>query len=240
MSTQSLKSAVVSLPAIALALGLAQPAHANPNLVLNGGFEIYTGLAPETGFPSVNPTDWTSGGGLTWIDAPGTATLGPGIPVYPGFPNTSPQGGNFVEADGDPRFSEPFYQVISGLTAGHSYTVSFYQASGQQQGFSGATTEYWQVSLGSQTLDSPTMNTPSQGDTLWALQSLTFVASAATESLTFLAVGAPSLPPIAFLDGVSMTGASAVPEPASLSLLGIEVVGLGVVWRRHTGRSTSV
>ena len=49
--------------------------------------------------------------------------------------------------DGNPTFETSFNQVISGLTAGMTYTLSFWQAAGQQQGFSGATTEQWKIFL---------------------------------------------------------------------------------------------
>ena len=49
--------------------------------------------------------------------------------------------------DGNPTFENSFNQVINGLTAGTTYTLSFWQAAGQQQGFSGDTTEQWKVFL---------------------------------------------------------------------------------------------
>ena len=56
-----------------------------------------------------------------------------------------------------------------------------------------------------------------------------FQASAATQTLSFLAVGTPNgAPPISFLDGVSMT---AVPEPASLASMGTGLLALGGVLR---------
>ena len=97
----SKKLSTIVISAIALALltcGMAQA-----NLVTNGGFDFYTGTAPKGYFSVVLPTDWT-GYFFDTIDAPGTADdpLSPGLYVYAGFPATSPQGGNFVQADSTP------------------------------------------------------------------------------------------------------------------------------------------
>jgi hypothetical protein len=121
-----------------------------PN-VSNLNFLNYTGAAPKNSFSSVDPVGWTGGSGLIYIDAPGTATSGNGgIPVYGPFPNSSPVSGNFVQADGNPTYESGFNQTITGLTPGRSYTLSFYQAGGQQVDFGSGipTTEQWIVSLG--------------------------------------------------------------------------------------------
>ncbi len=64
-----------------------------------------------------------------------------------------------------------------------------------------------------------------------------FTATAATQTLSFLSVGAPNgLPPVALLDGVSLT---AVPVPASALLFGVALAGLGVAvnGRRNRGEA---
>ena len=153
--------------------------------------------------------------------------------LYGPMSATSPDGGNFVAADGDPDYSAPFSQTVTGLTPGESYLLSFYQAAAQQQGLSGPTTELWQVTLGGETLDSAIMNNPSQGFTAWNQQMMVFQATAATEVLTFLSVGTPGgAPPIALLDGVSLV--QTTPEPSNLALMGAGVLGLFAVRRfRH-------
>jgi hypothetical protein len=133
-----------------------------PN-VSNLNFVNYTGAAPKNSFSAVNPVGWTGGSGLIYIDAPGTATSGSGgIPVYGPFPNGSPVGGNFVEADGNPVYESGFNQAITGLTPGTTYTLSFYQAGGQDVGFANgqATTEQWIVSLGTTGLSVSTSGGP--------------------------------------------------------------------------------
>jgi len=127
-----------------------------------------------------------------------------------------PDGDNFVGADGDPTYSAPFSQTISGLTVGGTYALSFDQAAAQQGGTFGATTEQWQASLGSQTNDSTLMNNPSGGFTPWNHQTLSFTATSSSEVLTFLALGTPAGgPPVALLSDVSLV---ATPEPSSVFL----------------------
>ena len=191
--------------------------------VVNGDFNsTSTGKAGFAG----NVPGWSGGGNLTFIDAPGTADDGSYLSVYGPFPATSPVGGWFVEADGDGPFRDNIFQTISGLTVGQSYVVSFYQAAGQQVGFTGPTTERWLVSFGGTTQASSTFSLPEGGVGPWQKQSLTFVADATSLVLNFLADGTPGgAPPISFLDGVTVD-AVATPEPAALALFGLGLAGL--------------
>jgi hypothetical protein len=226
----------IVISAIVLALFTGNPARAN--LVTNGGFEITTGTTPKDYLTNVLPTDW-SGGGLEFIDAAGTAGSNP-LPVYPGFPVMSPQGGNFLQADSTPTFSQPVTQSISGLTAGDSYTVSFYQAAGQGEGDTGATTDQWEVTLGSSTAYSTLMSIPQGGMFPWTSQTLTLTADNTTDLLSFIAVGTGGVPEQIFLDGVDME--STVPEPSALMLLaGVgAVMAIGRIGRRVRANRTNV
>ena len=80
---------------------------ARANLVTNGNFENYTGTAPKDFTSNCLPTDWSTGG-YVFLDAHGTATTGPGIPVWGPFPDPpAPQGGNFIESDGSSGLAVP-------------------------------------------------------------------------------------------------------------------------------------
>jgi hypothetical protein len=153
MSTTLRKSVAIGLPAIALSLGLAHSAQADPYLpgLTNLDFTQYTGSAPKGSFTSVNPVGWTGGTGLIFIDSttPGQDAAGPVYLQTYGDPSPNLPG-NYVEADGNPSFESGFNYSVSGLTPGQTYTLSFYQAASQQAGFGNGknTTEQWIVSLG--------------------------------------------------------------------------------------------
>jgi hypothetical protein len=191
---------------------------ARANLVTNGDFALYTGTAPKDFFYNVKPTDWASTA-YAFIDAPGTADdpLAPGVPVYGPFPYAPPPGGNFLQSDGDPGLAQPITQTINGLNVGQTYNLSFYQAAGQQLNDLGATTEQWQVSLGSQTQMSALMSIPQGGVWPWEAQTLPFTATSTSEALSFLAVGSGGVPPMVFLADPDME--SSVPEPSAVLLL---------------------
>jgi hypothetical protein len=156
------------------------------------------------------------------------------------FPGLSPDGGNYVLIDGDNspgnNNSTPFTTSVTGLTVGATYSISFYQAAGVQAGPYGLpTTEWFQVTFGSQVLSTSHMSTPSQSSTGWNLQTLVFTASSATQALQFLALGTPSGgPPIVLLDGVSISN---TPEPATNVLIGLGLVSIPLARKLFKKRS---
>ena len=235
------------------ALGISAQAS---NLVVNGDFETTTNgpnyqfESSHSGHPYTTATGWTSTNAghnaYNFIFASGAADTtgatgafgnlqlwGPGNGSNNGLPASSPTGGNYVAADGAYR-NGAISQTINGLTTGDSYTVSFWWAGAQQSGFTGATTEQWQVSLGSQTQSTAVVNNASHGFTGWMQQSFTFTADSTSDLLSFFAVGTPSgVPPFVLLDGVTLNANNPVPEPGTITLLlGGVMGGIGAVRSR--------
>ena len=112
------------------------------NLVTNGSFEQTTNGGGQLGY-NTDLTGWsvpTPCCTYTFVFASGTADTtgengqygnlqlwGPNNGSANGLPATSPDGGNFVAADGAYE-TLPLSQTINGLTAGDKYNVTFYWA----------------------------------------------------------------------------------------------------------------
>ena len=222
--------------ALAAATALSALSAQAANLVVNGGFEATTNGKGQLGF-NTNATGWTNVNGYTFLYAPGSVDSSGAIGEFGNvsmwgtnnggpnaFPN-SPTGGNFIAFDGAFKVT-PLQQTIVGLVVGQKYDLGFDWGAAQQFGFTGATTDQWQVSLGNETHSTAVVSNVSHGFSGWVHQTFTFTAASASEVLSFLAVGTPNgVPPFALLDGVTL--AAAVPEPSSWALMlgGFAVVG---------------
>ena len=216
------------------------------NLVVNGGFETTTNGTNKQLARHTDVTGWTSGTSATpfynFVVGPGAADTTGVLTKYNNqlyfwgaanggtstIPLSSPDGGNYIAADGDFE-AGPITQQLSGLTVGAFYDLNFWWAVGQQTTYEGDITEKFQVSLGGQTFSTPIVSMTSKGFIPWMAQKFTFQADSATPILSFLSVGTPTgQPPFAMLDGVSL---EAVPEP-STSFIGALMVG-GLILRRQ-------
>ncbi len=187
-----------------------------------------TKTGANIGQPNEAPGQFNTGAGFgsTYMygsNNGGTVTL----------PATDPAGGNFIAADGAYE-TAAITQTITGLTVGSTYALNFYWAGGQEESFTGITTDNWGVTFGSQTFTTPTVTVPSKGFSGWMPQTFTYTASATSQTLSFLAAGTPTgQPPFAMLGGVSLV---LVPEPSTWALcVGLGVAGtvFGVIRRRR-------
>ena len=154
-----------------------------------------------------------------------------GLSTFTAYPG--PANENFLASDGAYEVAA-VSQIINGLTVGQLYAVKFYWAAAQQQNFSGATTENWTATLGSQSFTTSTYNLASKSFSGWMPQTFVYTATSTSETLSFLAGGTPSgLPPFVLLGGVSM---DAVPEPSGWMLftgLGFAGMLIEVIRRRR-------
>ena len=238
--------------ALSALLILVSPARANTDYVVNGGFETTTNGNGQLTFNTV-ATGWTnlSDGhghdGYNFLFAPGTADTtgatgdsgnlklwGPNDGSANGLPATSPDGGNYIAADGAYEIGA-IQQQISGLTIGVEYSLGYWWAGAQQTGFSGITTEQWDVTLGDLTQNTVPVTDPSHGFTGWQRQTFTFIADSVNPLLSFLAVGTPTgEPPFSLLDGVTL---QQTPEPGTFALIGLGLVAVPLAARLRRRRS---
>ncbi len=232
-ASRLLRAAPTRLAAL-MATGLLAVS-ANANIVLNGSFEN-TNVLTTSSFLG-NVIDWSNSNIGEAIVFPSWYSSGiifpPNVGVAGPLPQFSPDGGNFVFSDGN-FMNSAITQTLTGLTPGASYELSFYQALVQDVELfvtiPGPVTGFWQVSLGSNVLNSALMK--GDGSTLtispWAQQTMVFTAQNATEVLSFLSVGTGD-PPLVLLDGVDMRE---LPEPGTLGLLALSALAFGAVYRR--------
>ena len=218
----------------------------------------YNGTTVGTETTNSNLTGWqftgcnTSNCGFSFLATGNFGTNGwydtqDGHESYAGTsPGTIPGSGNAFLSDANYE-TQAIYQAVSGLNVGDTYTLSFSQASFEQRGYTGGFTSNWSVGLGNGTFNttnyavqqSSTMTVASGGAASWTQQTMTFVANATSETLFFFATAsAGANPPFLLLDGVSMNDTTtsttaAVPEPATLALTAIGVLGTMVVARRR-------
>ncbi len=242
------KAAVTGLCAMGLS---AFAISAKADLVTNGSFSTITGNSGgELGF-NTTATGWTvsappasyaflfTSGAQAASGVTGSDGL---LALYPTI-SASEDGGNFIGAD--PSFqNSAISQMISGLTVGDQYVLTFDWAGAEQTVASGAgghsaTTEGWSVTFGGQNQQTALDHTPDEGVSPWQVQQFTFTATSTSQLLSFLATGGPNStePPFSLLDGVSLTQVSSTPEPASWTMLlgGLSLLGAARFTRAKNG-----
>jgi PEP-CTERM motif len=261
-------STLVGIAATALGIAVAAPAMAQ-NLVTNGTFAVTGGSTSFQFGPGQNPSvvneslaGWTTTGGTNDVFIVGSPTAVQHVinnvtTTATLFSPTSnpPSANGFVNAPGNQNFigtdtdlgTAPITQSISGLTVGATYAISFVWAGAEEvTGAPSPTEADWQVTFGSSTQSTTVRNVAAEGFASWINATLDFVATATTQTLSFLGqdpkdnptgAGAGNEPAFALLANVQV---AQVPEPTSMALLTVGALGVFGTARSRRARRQSI
>ncbi|MDO9236373.1 MAG: PEP-CTERM sorting domain-containing protein [Aquabacterium sp.] len=205
------------------ALFAVSAAHGAQTLVVNGSL---TDSIENNGVPS------------GWINLEGTpdvldALNNVGLANEQHFgaaPSASPDGGTWVGLGSDAGYTERFGQVLSGLTVGQQYTVSW---SAGNFGYNFGTNNYLGQNAIDVMIDGQSIG---KGATLalgsnWFNQSLTFAATSASQQISFKL--ATSTKAYLSIDGIAVNATAPVPEPGTWALMGLGLCAVGFMRKRR-------
>ncbi len=162
----------------------ALPGHSQS--VVNGDMD---GVANYAVFNAVTPPGWTG------VGFGGTDLWDGSTTIYSTAWTSSVGGGPFVHGAGTFAGAEWIEQDITGLTVGAVYTIVFEQSVSNGAG-SQDTHGYWSVDFGGVVKSSDLMAKPALGVPFgWQNQSLSFLATSATQTLRFTARSLNPPPP---------------------------------------------
>jgi hypothetical protein len=172
-----------------------------------------------------------------------------GLPSEPfgATPSASPDGGTWVgfadePTSGGDHFPEILGQSVTGFEIGFIYSVSWYQANfGFPEGSIYLSPDSIGMSVDSDLVGLSSISALASG---WTLETLQFIASNATHTLSFGVSGAIGSSYMS-IDGISIADighcsefpegcpSAKVPTPPTILLFGIGLIGLGFARRRQ-------